>query len=575
MILNTHSICKYIFSTFEPRNKSSLFVEELLLTLNFPIIMTKYIFVTGGVSSSLGKGIISASLAKLLQARGYRVTIQKFDPYINIDPGTLNPYEHGECYVTEDGAETDLDLGHYERFLNVPTSQANNITTGRIYQNVISKEREGCYLGKTVQVVPHITDEIKRNMRLLGENGAYDIVITELGGTVGDIESLPYIEAVRQFRWEKGAHDCLVIHLTLVPYLAAAGELKTKPTQHSVKMLLEYGIQPDILVCRTEHHLSQELRKKIALFCNVNINAVIESIDASTIYDVPLLMLKEQLDKTVLTKLKLPHKNEPDLEHWKDFLGRLKNPTSEVTIGLVGKYVELPDAYKSINEAFIHAGAKNECKVIVEYIHSEFLNETNVKEKLSHLDGVLVAPGFGERGIEGKIAAITYIRENQIPFFGICLGMQCAVIEFARNVLNLKDAHSTEMNSQTSAPVIGLMEEQKQVINKGGTMRLGSYPCELKKGTKAFSIYSKAKINERHRHRYEFNNDYLQAYEQAGMIASGINPDNHLVEIVELKNHSFFVGAQFHPELKSTVANPHPLFVRFIEAAILQAKKRN
>jgi len=537
--------------------------------------MTKYIFVTGGVSSSLGKGIISASLAKLLQARGYRVTIQKFDPYINIDPGTLNPYEHGECYVTEDGAETDLDLGHYERFLNVPTSQANNITTGRIYQNVISKEREGCYLGKTVQVVPHITDEIKRNMRLLGENGAYDIVITELGGTVGDIESLPYIEAVRQFRWEKGAHDCLVIHLTLVPYLAAAGELKTKPTQHSVKMLLEYGIQPDILVCRTEHHLSQELRKKIALFCNVNINAVIESIDASTIYDVPLLMLKEQLDKTVLTKLKLAHKNEPDLEHWKDFLGRLKNPTSEVTIGLVGKYVELPDAYKSINEAFIHAGAKNECKVIVEYIHSEFLNETNVKEKLSHLDGVLVAPGFGERGIEGKIAAITYIRENQIPFFGICLGMQCAVIEFARNVLNLKDAHSTEINSQTSAPVIGLMEEQKQVVNKGGTMRLGSYPCELKKGTKAFSIYSKAKINERHRHRYEFNNDYLQAYEQAGMIASGINPDNHLVEIVELKNHSFFVGAQFHPELKSTVANPHPLFVRFIEAAILQAKKRN
>ena len=537
--------------------------------------MTKYIFVTGGVTSSLGKGIISASLAKLLQARGYRVTIQKFDPYINIDPGTLNPYEHGECFVTEDGAETDLDLGHYERFLNTPTSQANNITTGRIYQNVINKEREGAYLGKTVQVVPHITDEIKRNIRILGESGEYDIVITELGGTVGDIESLPYIEAVRQFRWEIGSHNSLVIHLTLVPFLSAAGELKTKPTQHSVKMLLEYGIQPDILVCRTEHHLSQDIRRKIALFCNVNINAVIESIDASTIYDVPLLMLKEQLDKTVLSKLKLPTKNEPNLENWKDFLGRLKNPTSEINIGLIGKYVELPDAYKSINEAFIHAGAKNECKVSLKSIHSEGLTEENAAEKLAGLDGVLVAPGFGSRGIEGKIEAIRYVRENNIPFFGICLGMQCAVIEYGRNVLNLKNAHSTEMDPDTDNAVISMMEEQKRIKNKGGTMRLGSYPCELKKGSKAAAIYGQLRISERHRHRYEFNNEYLEQYEQAGMIASGINPDNNLVEIVELKNHPFFVAGQFHPELKSTVANPHPLFVNFVAASINHSKKNN
>ncbi|MEY3678797.1 MAG: hypothetical protein RI924_938, partial [Bacteroidota bacterium] len=451
--------------------------------------MTKYIFVTGGVTSSLGKGIISASLAKLLQARGYRVTIQKFDPYINIDPGTLNPYEHGECYVTEDGAETDLDLGHYERFLNVATSQANNITTGRIYQNVINKEREGAYLGKTVQVVPHITDEIKRNMLILGESGKYDIVITELGGTVGDIESLPYVEAVRQLRWELGQQNSLVIHLTLVPYLAAAGELKTKPTQHSVKLLLEYGVQPDILVCRTEHHLSADIRKKVALFCNVERNAVIESIDASTIYDVPLLMRKENLDGITLKKLKLPAKGEPDLESWKDFLGRLKNPTAEVKIGLVGKYVELPDAYKSINEAFIHAGAKNECKVRVKCIHSESITAENVKEKLAGLDGVLVAPGFGSRGIEGKIEAIKYIREHQIPFFGICLGMQCSVIEFGRNVLGLKDAHSTEMNPDTKNAVISMMEEQKKIKNKGGTMRLGAYACEIKKGTKAAGIY--------------------------------------------------------------------------------------
>ncbi|HUH18701.1 CTP synthase [Albibacterium sp.] len=537
--------------------------------------MTKYIFVTGGVTSSLGKGIISASLAKLLQARGYKVTIQKFDPYINIDPGTLNPYEHGECYVTEDGAETDLDLGHYERFLDTPTSQANNITTGRIYQNVIQKERAGDYLGKTVQVVPHITDEIKRNMRLLGESGDYDIVITELGGTVGDIESLPFIEAVRQLRWELGSNDSLVIHLTLVPFLAAAGELKTKPTQHSVKMLLEYGIQPDILVCRTEHHLNSELRKKIALFCNVNLNAVVESIDAPSIYDVPLLMLREQLDKTVLAKLKLPTRSEPELSLWKDFLGKVKNPTSEIKIGLVGKYVELPDAYKSINEAFIHAGAVNECKVIVKYLSSESITEANVAEKLKGLSGILVAPGFGERGLEGKIASIQYVRENQIPFFGICLGMQCAVIEFARNVLGIKDANSFEMNSKTKHPVINLMEEQKKIKNKGGTMRLGSYPCDLKKGSKASTIYSKTKITERHRHRYEFNNKYLDQFEKEGMIASGINPDNGLVEIVELKNHPFFIGSQFHPELKSTVVHPHPLFVNFVAASLQHARKIN
>ncbi|WCT10949.1 CTP synthase [Mucilaginibacter jinjuensis] len=536
--------------------------------------MTKYIFVTGGVTSSLGKGIISASLAKLLQSRGYRVTIQKFDPYINIDPGTLNPYEHGECYVTEDGAETDLDLGHYERFLNTPTSQANNITTGRIYQNVINREREGAFLGKTVQVVPHITDEIKRNFKILGESGKYDIVITEIGGTVGDIESLPFVEAVRQFRWELGSHDSLVIHLTLVPFLAAAGELKTKPTQHSVKMLLEYGIQPDILVCRTEHHLTQDLRKKIALFCNVNVNAVIESIDASTIYDVPLLMLREQLDKTVLSKLKLPSKNEPDLESWKDFLGRLKNPTAEIRIGLVGKYVELPDAYKSITEAFIHAGAKNECKVKVEYIHSEQLTVGNAIDKLKGLHGVLVAPGFGERGFEGKIEAIRYVRENNIPFFGICLGMQCAVVEFGRHVLGLKNANSTEMNPETPFPVIGMMEDQKNITAKGGTMRLGAQDCDLKKGTKAAAIYGKTRISERHRHRYEFNNEYLKSYEEAGMIPSGINPENNLVEIIELKNHPYFVGAQFHPELKSTVANPHPLFVNFVAASLAFARKK-
>lgn len=531
----------------------------------------KYIFVTGGVTSSLGKGIISASLAKLLQGRGYSVTIQKFDPYINVDPGTLNPYEHGECYVTNDGAETDLDLGHYERFLNVPTSQANNVTTGRIYQTVINKEREGAYLGKTVQIIPHVTDEIKRRMMLLGESGEFEIVITEIGGTVGDIESLPYIETVRQLKWELGS-SALVIHLTLIPYLSAAGELKTKPTQHSVKTMLELGVQPDVLVCRTERSLSTDLRRKVALFCNVNVNAVIESIDAETIYDVPLMMYKEQLDKVVLNKLKLPLKQEPELELWKAFLGKLKNPIHEVRIGLVGKYVELKDAYKSIAEAFIHAGVANECKVRLEWIHSEKIDEDNVASKLGHLQGVLVAPGFGDRGIEGKITAIRFVRENNIPFLGICLGMQCAVIEFARNVLGWKDAHSTEMNPNTKHPVIDFMESQKKITAKGGTMRLGEYSCQLEKGSKAYQVYGKSRIGERHRHRYEFNNKFLKDFTEAGLIPSGTNPDNGLVEIVEAKHHPWFVGVQFHPEYKSTVENPHPLFARFVKAAMEKAK---
>lgn len=527
----------------------------------------KYIFVTGGVTSSLGKGIISASLGKLLQARGFSVTIQKFDPYINIDPGTLNPYEHGECYVTDDGAETDLDLGHYERFLNIPTSQANNITTGRIYNNVITKERRGEYLGKTVQVVPHITDEIKRNIYLLGESGKYDFVITEIGGSIGDIESLPFVEAVRQVKWDIGPNNAIVIHLTLIPYLKAAKELKTKPTQHSVKQLLEAGIQPDILVCRCEMALPMEIRKKVALFCNVQLNSVIEAIDAETIYDVPLLMKKEKLDERVLTKLKVPHKNEPDLEQWKVFLGKLKNPIDEVNIGLVGKYVSLPDAYKSIAEAFIHAGAQNDCKVNLKWISSEDINSETVRDTLAGLDGVLVAPGFGERGLEGKIEAIRYVRENKIPFLGICLGMQCAVVEFSRNVLNL-NASTTELDPKTKHPVIDLMEEQKKITDKGGTMRLGSYACKLKKGTKAYATYGEPLIQERHRHRYEFNNKYLDQIENAGLRAVGMNPDLGLVEIVELKDHPWFIGVQYHPELKSTVLNPHPLFVKFVEASI-------
>ncbi|MGY6744168.1 MAG: CTP synthase [Cecembia sp.] len=533
---------------------------------------TKYIFITGGVTSSLGKGIIAASLAKLLQARGFSVTIQKFDPYLNIDPGTLNPYEHGECYVTEDGAETDLDLGHYERFLNAPTSQANNVTTGRIYNNVITKERKGEYLGKTVQVIPHITDEIKKNFFKLGEDGKYDVIITEIGGCVGDIESLPFIEAVRQAKWDIGANNFLVVHLTLIPYLAAAKELKTKPTQHSVKQLLEAGIQPDILVCRTEHPLPLEVKKKLALFCNVQLNCVIEAMDAETIYDVPLLMKKEKLDERVLTKLKLANKNNIDLEQWKDFLGKLKNPTQEVNIGLIGKYVSLPDAYKSIIEAFVHAGAAAECKVNLQLISSEELHPDNIVKRLESLDGIIVAPGFGERGLEGKIETVKFARENKIPFFGICLGMQVAVIEFARNVLKLTGANSTEMDPNTKHPVIALMEEQKNLDQLGGTMRLGSYPCELRKGSRAAQAYGKAKVQERHRHRYEFNNKYIQKIEDKGMIPSGINPETGLVEIIEVKEHPWFVGTQFHPEYKSTVLNPHPLFVRFIAAAIENKK---
>ncbi|MBV1923923.1 MAG: CTP synthase [Flavobacteriaceae bacterium] len=534
---------------------------------------TKYIFVTGGVSSSLGKGIIAASLAKLLQARGYKVTIQKLDPYINVDPGTLNPYEHGECYVTDDGAETDLDLGHYERFLNVPTSQANNVTTGRIYQSVIEKERRGEFLGKTVQVIPHITNEIKERVQILGKSGEFDIVITEIGGTVGDIESLPYIEAVRQLKWELGDDNALVIHLTLVPYLKAAGELKTKPTQHSVKTLMESGIRADILVCRTEHHLSDDLRRKLALFCNVQKEAVIESIDASTIYDVPNLMLEEGLDTIVLSKLSLSKVSSPNLERWNQFLTRHKNPKHSVNIGLIGKYVELQDSYKSILESFIHAGATNEVKVNVISIHSEFINKENITEKLSNLDAVLVAPGFGERGIEGKVETVRYARENKLPFLGICLGMQMAVIEYSRNVLGLEKANSIEMNPETPFPVIDLMEDQKSITNKGGTMRLGAWKCELVKDSLVGSIYSSSNIEERHRHRYEYNNSFRKQLEEAGMKSSGINQETNLVEVVEIPSHPWFVGVQYHPEYKSTVANPHPLFVAFVKAALDHSKK--
>jgi len=528
---------------------------------------TKYIFVTGGVTSSLGKGIISASLAKLLQARGFSVTIQKFDPYINIDPGTLNPYEHGECYVTNDGAETDLDLGHYERFLNVPTSQANNVTTGRIYQAVIEKERRGDFLGATVQIIPHITDEIKYRMKLLAKDHNLDFLITEIGGTVGDIESLPYIEAVRQMKWELGETNCVVVHLTLIPYLRAAGELKTKPTQHSVKSMLELGVQPDILVCRTEKPLNDGLKHKIALFCNVSPRSVIESIDTDTIYNVPLLMQKEMLDVVVLEKTNTPFVGEPNLESWEKFLYKLQNPKSEVNIALVGKYVELKDAYKSIVESFIHAGTELQCKVNLTTIQSEHITEENVAEKLKGMHGMLVAPGFGGRGIEGKITSIRYVRENNIPFLGICLGMQCAVIEFARNVLGYADANSTEMNKDTLNPVIDIMEAQKNISNKGGTMRLGAYPCKLKKGTKVYDIYQQEDISERHRHRYEFNNEYLKQFEEAGIIAAGIYPKENLVEIIENTNHPWFIGTQFHPEYSSTVLSPHPLFIAFVDAA--------
>jgi CTP synthase len=532
------------------------------------LVPTKYIFVTGGVTSSLGKGIISASLAKLLQARGYMVTIQKLDPYINVDPGTLNPYEHGECYVTEDGAETDLDLGHYERFLGLPTSQANNVTTGRIYQAVINKERRGDYLGKTVQVIPHITDEIKRRIKLLGGRNKLDFVITEIGGTVGDIESLPYIEAVRQLKWDMGDQNVLIIHLTLVPFLKASGELKTKPTQHSVKMLLENGVQPNILVLRTEHELGDDLRRKVALFCNVDAESVIQSIDVSTIYEVPIMMQKEKLDIMVLKKLAMDYSGPCELVPWNKFLRRLQNPKHQVKIVLVGKYVELPDAYISINESFKHAGAMNDCRVNIKYIHSEDINETNYIDLLKDFNGIVVAPGFGDRGIDGKILAAQYARENNVPFFGICLGLQCAIVEFARHVLGLGKAHSTEMALKTPDPVIDLMEEQKGITEKGGTMRLGAYPCILKEGTRTSEAYGITEINERHRHRYEFNNKYLDAFEKAGMISAGVNPDTSLVEIMEISSHKWFIGVQFHPEYNSTVLKPHPLFVSFIKATI-------
>ena len=532
--------------------------------------MSKYIFVTGGVTSSLGKGIIAASLAKLLQARGLSVTIQKFDPYLNVDPGTLNPIEHGECYVTDDGAETDLDLGHYERFLNTPTSQANNVTTGRIYQTVIERERQGAFLGKTVQVVPHVTDEIKRRVQLLGQTGEYDIIITEVGGTVGDIESLPYVESLRQLRWELGRDNCICIHLTLIPYLAAAKELKTKPTQHSVKELLSSGIQPDILVVRTEHEIDEGIRRKLALFCNVEKSAIIEALDASTIYDVPLLMLKEGLDTQVISKLRLIDRKAPDLRAWKSFLGRLKNSTGEVTIGLVGKYIDLQDAYKSIYESFIHAGAVNEVRVKVVPVSSEQLEgrDAPLGKFLDQFDGILVAPGFGERGIEGKINAIRYLRENQIPFFGICLGMQCAVVEFSRHVAGIEGAMSTEVDSSAKAPVIDLMPEQKDITTKGGTMRLGAYDCKLEPGSMVANAYGRTTISERHRHRYEFNNDYLKQLKEAGLKITGVNPKTGLVEVIELGDHPYFVGVQFHPELKSTVEVPHPLFVAFVAAAM-------
>ncbi len=532
---------------------------------------TKYVFVTGGVTSSLGKGIISASLGRLLQARGYKVTIQKLDPYINVDPGTLNPYEHGECYVTDDGAETDLDLGHYERFLDIKTSQANNVTTGRIYQSVINKERRGDYLGKTVQVIPHITDEIKRRITLLGRKEEYDIIITEIGGTVGDIESLPYIEAVRQLRWDLGVENTVFVHLTLVPYLSASGELKTKPTQHSVKVLLENGIQPDVLVLRAEHELDKDLRKKVALFCNVELEAVIQSIDVSTIYEVPLLMKEEGLDEMVLKKLRLPSDDHPDLKEWREYVERLKSSTTEVRIALVGKYVELFDSYKSIIESLTHAGTMNQVKMVVTCIHSEKIKKENISELLAGYHGILVAPGFGDRGIAGKILSAQYARENQVPFLGICLGLQCAVIEFARNVLGYEDANSTEMTNLTQHPVIDLMEEQKGVTEKGGTMRLGGYACALKKGSRVYKAYKTDMVRERHRHRYEFNNEFLEDFEKHGMISTGINPESGLVEIMEQTGHPWFVGTQFHPEYRSTVLNPHPLFIAFVKAAVENA----
>ena len=528
---------------------------------------TKYIFVTGGVTSSLGKGIISASLAKLLQARGLSVTIQKLDPYINVDPGTLNPYEHGECYVTDDGAETDLDLGHYERFLNVNTSQDNNVTTGKIYQSVINRERRGDYLGKTVQVIPHITNEIKDHIIQLGKDDSYDVVITEIGGTVGDIESLPFIESIRQLKWDLPG-KVLFVHLTLIPYLSTSGELKTKPTQHSVKTLLEYGIQPDILVCRTEYHLDSDLRKKIALFCNVEQKCVIESIDAKTIYEVPLLMKEEKLDEVVCEKLSLLGKDHYELKKWEKFLNHLSEPERTTEIALIGKYVELKDSYISIAESLIHAGAENKTRVNIHWIHSSEMEGENIKNQLSKMDGIIVAPGFGSRAVEGKICAVKFARENQVPFLGICLGMQCAVIEFARNVIGFKEAHSTEINSDTSYPVISMMEEQKELKNLGGTMRLGAYDCHVEKDSLLHKIYENDVISERHRHRYEFNNKYMKDFEENGVVFSGKNKANNLMETIEIPDHPWFIGVQYHPEYKRRVVNPHPLFISFIKAAL-------
>lgn len=534
----------------------------------------KYIFVTGGVTSSLGKGIVASSLGMLLQARGYSVTIQKLDPYLNVDPGTLNPYEHGECYVTEDGAETDLDLGHYERYLNSPTSQANSVTTGRIYQTVIEKERRGDYLGKTVQIVPHITNEIKRRIKLLGSSGKYDIIITEIGGTVGDIESLPYIESVRQMIWDLGENNTMVIHLTLIPYLAASGELKTKPTQHSVRLLMESGIRADVLVTRTEHTLPKEVKEKLALFCNVKKGHVIESKDADSIYEVPFLLHEQDFDEVVLNRLNLPTDQKPDLTAWENFLDRHKNPKNSVEIALVGKYTALPDSYKSISEAFTHAGAQTETEVKIRWVYSGDLTTENIDSVLKGVDGVLIAPGFGDRGIDGKILAANYARRNKIPTFGICLGLQMMVIEFARNVLGLEDADTTEINNMTQHPVINLMEGQKNITHKGGTMRLGNWKCQIDKNSAVYKAYGEEMIEERHRHRYEFNNEYLEAFEKENFMAVGTNPDTALVEIMEYKELPFYMGVQFHPEYKSTVANPHPLFVQFVGAVLMYKQNK-
>ena len=534
---------------------------------------TKYIFVTGGVISSLGKGIIASSLGKLLQARGYKVTIQKLDPYINIDPGTLNPYEHGECYVTVDGHEADLDLGHYERFLNQPTHKDNNITTGRIYQNVINKERKGDYLGKTVQIVPHITDEIKRNIKMLGTKYNYDFVITEIGGTVGDIESLPFIESVRQLRWELGK-NCLCVHLTYVPYIAAAKEVKTKPTQHSVKQLQSEGVQPDMLVLRTEHPLNKDILRKVALFCNVEVDAVVQSVDVSTIYEVPLKMQEQNMDEIVLRKLGMPIGEKPEMQPWRDSLSKKKHAKSTIKIGLVGKYVELPDAYKSINESLLQAATYNEHKLDLHFILSDKLTEENIEKTLSSMDGILIAPGFGQRGMEGKIHALKYAREHDVPTFGVCLGMQCMVVEFARNVLGLEEANSTEMNNHTPFKVIDLMEEQKNITNMGGTMRLGAYKCELEKGSLVYKAYGKKMIEERHRHRFEFNNDFREDFEKNGMKCTGINPEMDLVEVVEVPGKKWYLGVQFHPEYNSTVVSPNPLFLSFIKAVVDNKEKK-